>query len=399
MKSLIFIFLFIASVSHAGVDGGGGSWTEGDLKHFLSRLEVYFKSDEAKATFPEVVNYNKTHPEESFEQILNKLNPRLVNETIYDNYGNERDCFSSKDSVRYFKCNINSLPPKLTENDNNNLKSEYYGSMYRLVLHEAFVQAGLEKPLSKEVSSQYRLTSRLNVHLENFPEWVPGDSHFANCSDGYCKDSLKPWKNAFDNATPLKFSSLPEELLLVNKDYNTSSKNVKDSLLYFKKKGLFWTMASLTEVPGLEWIIIKDGVDTCKRNPDGVISTGGFYPNYSIPCKDVFDANGNPKITLPQLIARKFSGILNPFTQEQGSNDFRTVTKTDSCFSGYGPNGAEYAPCFVRLTVRQNGNDLIAREDHCYCKDTISCIGSNAPYVDFQYFSVNLVTDRLSSQP
>jgi opacity protein-like surface antigen len=69
---------------------------------------------------------------------------------------------------------VKSFPPKPDSDTSYSRKSEYYGSLYRLVLHEVLVQAELEKPLSHEVPSEYSISSRLMVHLEDFPEWVPG---------------------------------------------------------------------------------------------------------------------------------------------------------------------------------------------------------------------------------
>jgi hypothetical protein len=71
---------------------------------------------------------------------------------------------------------VSSSPPKPEETAVNETKSQYYGSLYRLVFHELLVQSGLEKPVSKEVPSEYPISSRLMVHLESFPEWVPGAS-------------------------------------------------------------------------------------------------------------------------------------------------------------------------------------------------------------------------------
>jgi hypothetical protein len=166
----------IACSAFAGQEGIGGNWTEADFKHFLDRLIPYMSSEEGLTLFPEVRAYNQVHPNEPFEKILAELNPRLVDGPVYDKFGNERDCVSGFDTVRFFKCNRNKLPPKLDQNSSEQQKSEYYGSLYRLNLHEAFVQVDLEKPLTKEVASEYALSSRLDVHLENFPEWVPGRS-------------------------------------------------------------------------------------------------------------------------------------------------------------------------------------------------------------------------------
>ncbi len=154
--------------------GNGGNWSEADLKHFITRLVPYLKSEEGKAVFPEAAEYDSKAGENTIEKIAGELHPRLVSRKVYDSRGNERDCISYVKPERYFECNLNALPPKPDSSANHDQKSEYFGSLYRLALHEIFVQAGLEKPLIKEVPSEYLISSRLLVHLESYPEWVPG---------------------------------------------------------------------------------------------------------------------------------------------------------------------------------------------------------------------------------
>ena len=181
---LLFALLCITSVAHAQADRGGlgGDWTESDLKHFLARIGTYLNSKDGKAVFPEVVAYDLSHPGHTVETIAFELNPRLVDRTLYDGGGNARDCVSYSEPVRYFECNVKSLPPKPSEGATHTQKSEYYGSLYRLVLHEVLVQTGIEKPEIKEVPSEYAVSSKLMVHLESFPEWVPGATPFADGS-------------------------------------------------------------------------------------------------------------------------------------------------------------------------------------------------------------------------
>jgi len=178
---LIVLFNFIPR-AHAQADRGGlgGNWTEADLKHFLTRLVPYLQSEEAKRVFPEIVSYDLTHPNETIESIATEMNPRLTEKPVLDASGNVRDCVSYFAPIRYFECNTKSLPPKPEESASDAQKSEYYGTLYRLVLHEVLVQAGLEHPLTVEVPSDYSISSRLMVHLENFPEWVPGASSAAS---------------------------------------------------------------------------------------------------------------------------------------------------------------------------------------------------------------------------
>jgi len=182
MKNTLYtLILFIGLMSsaprvQAQADriGNGGDWTEAELKHYLTRLSLYLGSPEGQVVFPEVVEYNLKHPEEKIEKIASEMNPRLVNHLVTDSKGNERDCVSYTTPIRYFECNLKSLPAKPLSEVKDEQKSAYYGSLYRLVLHEVFVQAELEKHLNREIPSEYAISSRLMVHLERFPEWVPG---------------------------------------------------------------------------------------------------------------------------------------------------------------------------------------------------------------------------------
>ena len=174
---LAFLYLPINVLAVGNGSSGGGKWKEGDLTHFLQKLSIYFKTKEAMNDFPEVIKYNSEHKDEPFDIVLLKIKPILVDEeSVTDQWGNSRDCFSSQNElgIRFFKCAISALPQKDITLLKNGEKSELYGSMYRLVLHEAFVNVGIEFPLSQEIPSDYIVASRLNVHLEYFPEWVPG---------------------------------------------------------------------------------------------------------------------------------------------------------------------------------------------------------------------------------
>jgi len=174
----LFILLSLCPLTAmAGPGGtGGGDWTESDLKHMLERLSQYVYSPEGQQLYPEVVAYDASNSTATLKMIFQELNPHIVNGRVFDQFGNERDCVSgnSKKLGRYFKCNGNNLQKKPDGKDQSANEKEFYGSMYRLCLHEAFVQAGLEKPVDKELPSVYPLASRLMVHLESFPEWVPG---------------------------------------------------------------------------------------------------------------------------------------------------------------------------------------------------------------------------------
>ena len=163
-----FILLILSSTTFAqGEHVGGGNLTEGDMKYFITKLDRYLQSEDGKIAFPELDKYDETHKDGTIHLIAQSLNPTLKDGEVTDNLGNPRDCVSYSKPIRYFKCNSNTLP-------DNTL--EHQPSFYRLVFHEILVQAGLEKPLSKEVPSEYPIASRLDVHLETYEEWVPGKS-------------------------------------------------------------------------------------------------------------------------------------------------------------------------------------------------------------------------------
>jgi hypothetical protein len=186
-RAVLFAYLLTLSLTifaqksgEGGQGSGGGNWTESDLTYQLNMLSKYFQSKEAQIAFPEVVAYDQRNPKEPFYQVLLAIKPVLTSDPVFDQWGNPRNCFSSQQAgARYFKCNTQSLPPAPGRSITQAQKSEYFGSMYRLVLHEAFVNIGLELPASKKSSSQkipsvYGLSSRLDVHLEYFPTWLPG---------------------------------------------------------------------------------------------------------------------------------------------------------------------------------------------------------------------------------
>jgi|GEM_PF-5610965 len=145
---------------------GGGNITEADLQSYMNKLDVYLMSDEGRQAFPEIVTYDQTHPNESFHELVLKVHPVVRQGELRDGFGNVRDCLSYIDQ-RYFVCNSDDLPVKTLDNQ---------PSFYRIVFHELLVQAGIEKPISGDIPSEYPVSSRIteNVHLETYQEWVPG---------------------------------------------------------------------------------------------------------------------------------------------------------------------------------------------------------------------------------
>ncbi len=164
--------LIFSTLSQAQGDRGGhgGNLQESDLKHFILQIDEYLQTEEGVRLFPEIVEYNRSHPELSFHQIAVELNPRLSDSDLFDQHGTKRDCISYLSPVRYFICSSKAL----NRTNSDDQQTTYYPSYYRLVFHELLVQAGLEKPLSAEVVSEYPIASRLNIHLETYKAWAPG---------------------------------------------------------------------------------------------------------------------------------------------------------------------------------------------------------------------------------
>lgn len=149
-------------------NSGGGNITEADLRRYMGKLDTFLLSDEGLALFPEVANWNKAHPDENFHQVILNTNPVVQKGELKDEEGNARDCMSyAIPGNRHFVCNSDALPELTLDNQ---------VSFYELVLHELFVQTGIEKPLNKTVRSVYDISHRItqSVHLETYQEWVPG---------------------------------------------------------------------------------------------------------------------------------------------------------------------------------------------------------------------------------
>ncbi len=149
---------------------GGGRVQESDLRYFIGMMDPYFQSEEGKEAFPEIVEYDANHaPEDSFHHLMNRIHPVVVDGPVYDDFLDDRDCianFGDKNNLR-FTCNGRVLPE---------MKLENHPSLYRIVLHELFVAAGIERPINKGIPSDYSVSYRIttHVHLESFDAWVPG---------------------------------------------------------------------------------------------------------------------------------------------------------------------------------------------------------------------------------
>ena len=174
-KITLLILLFatlgqMASVSSSAQgthDTGGGKIKEQDLKGLMLDLIPYFQSKEGRKAFKEVDDYDRSHPEETIEDLLLKTAPKLVIGELRDQFDADRDCISyyGDPSNRYFECNQNALPEYTLDNQPR---------LSRFVLHEIFVQAGIERRPNIDVPSIYNISGRLEFHKETFERWMPG---------------------------------------------------------------------------------------------------------------------------------------------------------------------------------------------------------------------------------
>jgi hypothetical protein len=176
MSAMAFTQLSFAQSNVVADEGsgnsGGGNITEVDLRYYMGKIDTYLLSEEGRKAFPEIVAFDEAHPTEKFHDLILNTKPVVQKGELRDANGVVRDCMSyANPGNRYFVCNSDALPNKTLENQ---------PSFYRIVLHELLVQAGIEKPVSKEIPSVYSVSSRItdNVHLETYQEWVPGKGSY-----------------------------------------------------------------------------------------------------------------------------------------------------------------------------------------------------------------------------
>jgi len=164
--------LLIAGSAYAGGGGGhvgGGNFTEAQLKDFMGELAIYFQDPQSKELFPEVSEWEK-QTNNQFSDFIKKIEPKVVDKKVYGPFGEERDCVSMVDGdLKYFECNKAKLPEAKLENQ---------PVLYAVLLHEAFIHAGIEKPTSEILPSNYPVSSRIgntkNLSLVTYKKWVPG---------------------------------------------------------------------------------------------------------------------------------------------------------------------------------------------------------------------------------
>lgn len=173
MKTLFLIAALFSSISAfaqggGGTHVGGGRFTEALLKDFMGELANYFSEAESIELFPEVKTYNETHTV-SFSDFIRQIEPVVVDHKVYGPFGEERDCVSMiKDGRKWFECNSERIPE-------NRIESQPL--LYIILLHEAMVQAGIEKPESETVPSKYPVSSRIgngnNLSLVTYQKYIP----------------------------------------------------------------------------------------------------------------------------------------------------------------------------------------------------------------------------------
>jgi hypothetical protein len=156
----IFISIFPAISFAQGSHVGGGDATASDIQYIMNQLDAYLLTNEGKAEFPEI-----QQPE--FHYMVKKVRPVVKDERVYDGFGINQTCISVISELqRLILCDLRRLPQFELNN---------WPTFYRLIFHELLFQVGLETPISSSIPSDFRISSRLKLHLSNSKEWLPGD--------------------------------------------------------------------------------------------------------------------------------------------------------------------------------------------------------------------------------
>jgi hypothetical protein len=151
---------------------GGGNFTEAQMKDFLGEISKYFNDPQSRTLFPEVDAWEKQSGK-SFTLLVNEIEPKVVDHAVVGPFGEDRDCVSKiQGNLKYFECNRARVPEATLENQ---------PLLYTILLHEAMVHAGIEKPTVETVPSKYPVSSRIgntnNLSLVTYQKWVPGISN------------------------------------------------------------------------------------------------------------------------------------------------------------------------------------------------------------------------------
>ena len=167
---LTAMFMLITTGAYAqGQSGtGGGRERERGLEHMMVDLIPYLESQEGQNAFPEVRDYNRAHPSETVSDLLKSTAIVLKNGEVKDGFDADRDCVShfGDPKNRYVECNLGTM---LDET-----KLENQPALYGFLFHEILLQAGIEKPRSLTIPSDYHVSKRMEFHRETFEKVMPG---------------------------------------------------------------------------------------------------------------------------------------------------------------------------------------------------------------------------------
>ena len=160
------LFATVSVFAQAGARGGG-EMTEAEMQTYINRLNAYLATPEGQTAFPEVMIHDlMTKP--SFQEIANETYPVAQEGIQYDQFGNARTCVSyTSPTQRYFVCNQAEMDMSL----------ENQPADYEIILHELFVQSGIEQPVAADIPSEYKVSSKILNHLFQDPGlgFLPGD--------------------------------------------------------------------------------------------------------------------------------------------------------------------------------------------------------------------------------
>jgi hypothetical protein len=226
MAVLIFTHTVEAKVAGEGGHVGGGDATASDFQDFINKIDTYLLTPEGRAEFPEI-----KQPE--FHNIAKQVRPVVKDERVFDSFGVAQTCISSvAEGNRFFQCDLKRLPKVEINNQ---------PTFYRITFHELLFQVRLELPISRDVPSDFRISSRLKLYLETYQEWVPGETAGAwrdpKFPQGACQIDIfdKPDTQAKTKWVEAEHSELNAIECLV-KAYDLAEKNNKIDIEIDDKK-------------------------------------------------------------------------------------------------------------------------------------------------------------------
>lgn len=184
-KSLVLGALMLGSMSYAdtsekklGGHVGGGDAAASDLQNIINNIDAYLLTDEGKEEFPEI-------KQPKFHKIVKTVRPVVKDERVKDQFGITQTCISHvEEGNRYIQCDLKRLPQ---------LGQDTQPTLYRMMFHELLFQVGIEKPINKDVPSDFRTSSKLKLHLNRNDEWAVGEAkeYHPKGSSAYNRAKLK----------------------------------------------------------------------------------------------------------------------------------------------------------------------------------------------------------------